>query len=61
VLALVNCSEKATAVELPEPWDTNAAGFDPVAGRALSPWRTEGGALRLEGYQVLWLERRDGA
>jgi sucrose phosphorylase len=57
VLALVNCSEQATAVELPRPWNGRAAGFDPVGGRALSPQRTAGGAVLLEGYQVLWLER----
>ena len=58
VLALVNCSEQAATVELPGPWIGTAAGFDPVGGRALSPRRTAGGALRLEGYQVLWLERQ---
>ena len=58
VLALVNCSDKAAAVELPGPWNGAVAGFDPVAGRPLALGRTEGGALALEGYQVLWVENR---
>jgi glucosylglycerate phosphorylase len=58
VLALVNCSDAAAAVELPEPWDKAATGFDPAAGRTEMLERTAGRALRLEGYQVLWLERK---
>jgi hypothetical protein len=61
VLALVNCSDRAATVELSGQWIGTAAGFDPVSGRALSLGHSAGGDLVLEGYQVLWLERRPDA
>jgi sucrose phosphorylase len=56
VLALVNCSRGQSRVTLPDGWLRPASAFDPVGGRLAEP-RISEGALIMDGYDVLWLER----
>lgn len=57
VLVLVNCSRERGRVTLPAGWRASTSALDPVSGGTVL-LRREGDALIMDGYGVLWLERR---
>lgn len=57
VLVLVNCSREEGRFPPPDGWRASTSALDPVSGGPVR-LRREGGSLIMEGYGVLWLERR---
>jgi len=57
VLVLVNCSRERSRVTLPDGWLASTSALDPVSGKTVGLYR-EGNEMIIEGYDVLWLDRR---